>query len=564
MQYGNSKFPTSEFIKDIADRTVQMLPIHASMVDGQNDLTPHAKARLKLILAVWGDKTVASSMVKGSEFVGGVNKAFLAELGLASIQGMAKVEAVPVEVFVNQDKPPAPDVHEPPVVITPKQRNYDRQKRDIAAWYAGDSELAYSADYRKWILEFVRDAIDWQSEGIPAHLAAERLREQANVYIVGQSQSAQTDRAIIKFEKTSETHLILHALSDYEYYGGWMFTEAPYYQLKLANWLEKNKVDIKMKVCNSVEANQQWPIVKWCLAVEYLVSQIMGRKLDTKNDETLARSLFSENEVEAQTTHYSSKWTDVVQYVKTNNAKFKNVKSLLTESSKTFMGSISGYRVSHVQFYRALEIAEAMQELRDCSWDLLDSLPTDTKNSIVLSPADVLKELYPRVNAIVTAEANEAKSIKEKIKVQLGGEITEESLVSTLSTVSDLFIVFNANRIQYKNEFKTKFDVAPLDHAKKILGACKLIDQAIATENRVDKLQLLAANPVETLNVFLSDLLEIERLSLKEKDSAENEMKRITGGTDLTGMVEQSVKYLSGLIDKIEKLEVISDVNEQN
>lgn len=560
MQYGVWKFPTREFIADAADASVQMKDVQASQVDRQDNISDVEKARLKLLLAVWGDKTALSEKIDSEVCIGGIPQKFFAEVGLGVFEGFGK--AVDSETPNTLETPTETQPVTPaPKVESQKQRQYNARKRDITAWYSGDGELAYSADYRKWILKFVRESINWQAEGIPAHIAASRFQEQSAVYIHGQSQTAQTEKAIVVLEKNIETYDLLNVFCEYDYYGGWQFDTAVYYQIKLVNWIEKNKAAFKAKVCGCKDVMAQWPVIKWCFAVEYLLSNIIGRSIDKSSVESLARTLFENYDLAVSTGRVNTKWNDVLTYIKTNSVKFNGCKTLLIETTKTYMGTISDYKATPVQFYRTLEIISAVEDLQQNGWDLSDSLPADTKASLVLSPADLLKELYPRINSIVKAEIELAKDIIEKLKVHLGGELTIDAIVDALCAVSDMYTVFNANSIPYNSTTKAKFDVAPIDRAKQVMNAYSLINEAYSVTSSIRQLELFSTNPLEVLSSLLADFSEIERIAVKEKETADNELKRITGGVDLSGVISDSIEYLGKLADKIEALEVSTNVN---
>lgn len=556
-QYGKFNFPTSEFIADIASSSVQMNPVHASFVDSQSNISDAEKKRLKLILAIWGNKTAEITELNNEMLIGGVPKKYLDEIGLTVVKGLSSGTSQ------NPEPPPPPQPERPAQPVIPqKQRQYDAKKHDITAWYSEKNELAFSADYRKWFLEFLRDAINWQAEGIPAYIAASRLQEQSTVYIEGQSQSSLADKALIVLERNNETRDILHALCDYDYYGGWLFKEAAYYQLKLVNWLEKNKTFIKAKVCNSEDSRMQWPVLEWCIAVEYIVSNILGRTLDISNNETLARDLFAWHDLVAVNNHTSSKWSDVIQYIRTNSAKFTGTKTLMVETAKTYMGTITAsYSFPKVSFFRALEVSKAIESLQAKKWDISSTLPADTKASIVMSPADLLKELYPRVKTIVTSELDQAKDIIVKLKNHLGEAVNEEAIIDTLNAVSEMYAVFNANKIQYSSTLKAKFDTPPKEKAKKIMTAYGLVEKAASSSLLIEKLELLSVSPVAELSALLNDLVEIERIVLAEKNTADAEINRLIGGVDLSGMTSDSIEYLLSLADKVEGLEVVSNAD---
>lgn len=553
-QYGNFGFPTSEFIADVASSSIQMSPVHASFIDSQNDIADAEKKRLKLILAIWGNKTAETTEIGNEILIGGIPKKYLDEIGLTLTRGLSSGISEPASL-------PHP-IQSIQTVIPQKQRQYDAKNRDITSWYAEKSELAFSADYRKWFLEFLRDAINWQAEGIPAYIAASRLQEQSAVYIEGQSQSSLFDKALIILKRNNETRDILHALCDYDYYGGWLFKDAAYYQLKLVNWLEKNKLTIKAKICNCEDSRKQWPILQWCIAVEYIVSNILGRSIDVSSNETLARDLFTKHDLAAVNNHASSKWSDLVQFIRTNSARFTGTQTLMVETAKTYMGTISAsYSSPRVSFFRALEISKAIETLQASKWDISFTLPADTKASIILSPADLLKELYPRIKTIVSSELEQAKDIIGKLKNQIGETISENSIIDALNAVSEMYAMFNANRIQYISSLKAKFDTSPKEKAEKIMNSYGLVEKASSSPLLIEKLELLSASPVEVLSTLLNDLVEIERIVLAEKNSADAELKHLTGDTDFTA-TSNSIKYLSSLADKVQGLEVVSNANQ--
>jgi len=557
-QYRNFSFPSNQFIADIANSSVQMKPVHASFVDSQPNIDDTEKKRLKLILAIWGNQTAETTSHDNEMLIGGVSKKFLDEIGLTSIIGL------PHAAPQSPDKVPTSPQPDRPVqpVIPQKQRQYNLKKQDIINWYSGKNELAFSADYRKWFLEFLRDAINWQAEGIPAYIAASRLQEHSTVYIEGQSQSSLADRALIVFKRNNETSDILNALCDYDYYGGWLFKDAAYYQLKLVNWLEKNKPSIKAKVCDSKDSKVQWPVLEWCIAVEYIVSNILGRPLDISTNETLARDLFASHNFLAVNNYTSAKWADVIQYIRTNSAKFTGTKTLMVETAKTFMGTITAsYSFPKVSFFRALEVSKAIKNLQANKWDISLTLPPDTTASIVLSPADLLKELYPRVKAIVASELDQAKVIIEKLKTHLGDILNEDALIDTLNYVSEMYAVFNANKIQYNSNLKAKFDAPPKETAKTIMNAYSLVEKATSSSLLIEKLELLSVSPVKELSLLLHDLDEIERIVLAEKNSSDAEINRLTKGVDLSGIISDSIQCLSSLANKVEYLEVESIAN---
>lgn len=554
---GESKFPNRTFIADVAHESVQMRDVQASQIDRLETLSDKDKFRLKLLLAVWGDKTGQVSESSGETLIGGIPQGFLAEVGLGAFKGFgttAQPAATKPEKPIQAVNPSGAPIE------TPKQRQYNSRRRDIASWYDSGTELAFSADYRKWVLDYVREAINWQAEEIPAYIAAKRL-DQSLVYIEGQSQSIQKDRAIISLSRGIETRDLLQALCEYEYQSGWYFESAAYYQQKLANWLEKTKAYIKAKVLSCDDAYKPWPVLKWCLVVEYLVSNILGRRIDQQAPEKTVISLFAGSDVSDFSARLNTKWNDVIRYIQVNKFKFDASKELLREASKTFMGTIARYNPSSVPFYRTSEIISAVTELKAAEWDVRDTLPDDVSGSLVLNPAELLKELYPRIKIIVDEEIAQAQTVIRKLEAYLGDRINQDVIIEVLNAVSELFIVFNANKIPYNTELKTRFDVSPIERATRIAKAHALIQKTILADSDIAKLKLLAANPLDTLSQLLDDFSEIEKISVREKDKAQDDIEKITGEADITSMNSDCIDYISALLDKVEKLEVEPNVD---
>ena len=238
---------------------------HSSAIDRIASLSKSEKTRLQSVLALWGDGTAYTQQNGSETLIGSVDSLFLQDIGLSNFKGFdGNGAAVPTEP--GPEPEPNPTTEPIPVPVDKARQEYDRFKKDITAWYNGNALLQYHADYRKMLQAFICGnsgqcgAINWQDLGIPAFVAAERLNDSSFFYIEGQDNDSDSDKALVRMDRSSESRDALQALIELRYARGWNFEGTVYYQQRLITWLERNKASIIERVVSAPKVEEQLPI----------------------------------------------------------------------------------------------------------------------------------------------------------------------------------------------------------------------------------------------------------------------------------------------------------------
>lgn len=538
---------------------------HSSSIDKIDTLSSVDKARLKTILNLWGDGS-AQRIQKGSSlYIGGVNLDFLTDIGLGAFPGIGDIHAekgdkqsVATNVDTpptNTDTPPAPP--RPPIdpAEQKRHREYRRHKDDIEAWFANGAKLQYHPDFRKWLLDFIRESINWQADGVPAYIAHERLSDLSVVFIDGQADGESSDKTILSIEKSSESKDVLNALCDNNYSDGWVFDGSAFYQQKLITWLERSKPIIVARVCG-VDTNQEpVPICEWCLAIQYIKAQIMGYQVNTSSPLSLLKSLLSTHTGEKPFIRETKEWQDIISFVNSEEAAFSASFDLLNKSSNTTMGAIQGSRTIATPMFRASELLDAVQSLYLCGWDIRASLPDVSRNANMLfNPAALLRKLYYRIDKVVEAERDSIDDLQRKLAAQVGA-LSEDNLISLVNAVQSLYKTFNSSGIFYSPELASRFARAPIEKAKEVMKTKLMLDKAIGVAH-VEALGVFSSNGSKALADFLNDILEIERLAQQERVKAERELRNFSGDVGTDEIAEAARQDMATLYDRIEAMEV--------
>ncbi len=557
-EYGdNWTFPSRTTLED----NIQMKnAAHSSNIDRQDTLSTNDKVRLKCALEIWGDGSGHRVQKHDGIYIGDTNKEFFEDIGLGAFTGIGEIR--------NEDETESSDESaksnvqhtENHVIADPaasrRQRDLKARREDIQKWLENGSELQFSPDYRKWLLGFIKDAINWQAEGISPYIAASKLPDQSIIFIEGQSGGALKDKALLILDKSIETKDVLLALCEYEYAEGWLFPTAAYFQQKVLNWLEKNRTKIVSRVLGIEPGKMHLPIIEWCLAVQYLKAQILGIKIDMSSPLTIIKSLFMYHNDAGIQTRETQEWSDVIEFIRNEEGYLSSCYNLLKYSSNTHMGAIS-QRPSSTPFYRTEELMFALQKLTKRGWNIEDELPEASMGNTLLStPASMLRKLYQRVGVIVSSEEQHIAMVCEKIKGYIG-ELTVDNLVTVINSVKNLYITFNANSIPYSNTLKSRFDIAPLEKAKNIMNVIEQCTYAKSLPTSVEKLALYSSNIGKELSDFLKDLTDVELLAHQEQEKAERELRNLSGDLDVDSLVAAGIARLEVLYDNLEEMEVI-------
>lgn len=533
---------------------------HSSAIDREDALSPADRERLKSVLAVWGDGSAAAVTENGQEFVGGVNRAFLAEIGLgayAGIGGGRNGEAPAASAPVGRQAGAAPAKVKPQDGAT---KNYLNWKQDIDDWFSRGQELRFHIDYRTAIRDFLRGsgstagAVNWQDTGVPAYIAAERLENIGCIFIEGQLERVPKEKALLTLERTAEDRDAILALVEHRYARGWDFENAPYYQQRLITWLERKKPEL-IRNLSGLGSGEPPQIVQWCLALQYFQALLLRAEVDTSSAEAMIKDLLLPVTPKAQMKYATREWEDVAGFVSRSRSEFDAARSTLQKSSLTVMGAVQGSKNDAIKkVYRTGELFQALEALENSRWDIESRLPANAPANLLYNAAGLLKKLYFRIRKVLEAEEALYRETREKLMAAVG-PLEKDNLVDVLSCVQDLFAEFAAGKIHVSEPLRIRYEQPPIETAASVLASCGRLSSADGAPF-IDRLKAYSSEDLVGLRRFLADMQEIERIALDEERKAAGELRNMTAGTNLDDVSQQALKALAELAAMLEGEEV--------
>lgn len=551
---------------------------HSSSIDRLENVSSDDKNRLKAVFAIWGDGSAAGVKdADGTLRFGGLNQAFLADVGLNAFTGIGEIVDKATGQAVSPDAIPKPvagegsttDQHpttpEPPKAKPPidgATKNYLKFKSDITAWFTKGETLKYDADYRGWLRTLVRGdskqcgAVNWQDIGIPAYIAEERLSDLGCYYIDDQSAPANVDKAIVYMDRSSESRDALMALNELNYAKGWDFEGAAYYQQRLITWLARRKSQIIEKVTATKQGEDSLPVLEWCLAIQYLKACILGQKVDTSSPYAVIQSLFKDFKKDDSIKRDTREWNDMIQFVLNRKADFDSALIFLKQASATTMGAVHfAIDPNTKSCFRTDELVVAIEKLIAADWDIEAELPSSIpQKHLLYNPATLLKALYPSVRKAMAADTQEAAKVVGKLEEYIG-ELTQKNLIDSLAAIQDLFSVYSANGIMGSTELRVKYEKPPIETAKAVMDHVKLINDA-ASASAVKQLTAYSSNSLNALYDFLRDIQTIAQKADQEGAKARKDMATTGGFAGTEALSEAALASLEALYTQLENMEV--------
>lgn len=557
---------------------------HSSAIDRLEGMSSDDKNRLKAVFAIWGNGSASGVKDTDSTLLfGGLNQAFLADIGLQTFTGIGEIVdkttgqavtlgAIPEPAAGGRNTPgqqsvtpSEPSKGKPPV--DPTAKNYQKFKNDITAWFTKGETLKYDADYRGWLRTLVRGdsrqcgAIDWQDIGIPAYIAAERLSDLGCYYIDDQSAPINVDRAIVYMNRSSESRDVLMALNELNYAKDWDFEGTVYYQQRLITWLERRKAEIIKKVTAVEQGEDSLPVLEWCLAIQYLKACILGQKVDTSSPYNVIKCLFQDFKKDDSIKRDTCEWNEMIQFVLNHQADFDSALTFLKQASATTMGAVHLAADPNTKScYRTDELVLAVERLMAVDWDIEAQLPGNIpQKHLLYNPAALLKSLYPSVKKAMVADTQEAATVIRKLEDYVG-ELTQENLINTLAAIQDLFSVFSANGIMGSTELRVKYEKPPIETAKTVLKHFKLLHDATAV-SAVRQLTAYSGNSLHVLYDFLRDIQMIAQKADQEGAKARKDIAATGGFDGMEALSEAALASIKALYTQLESMEVYENAD---
>lgn len=523
---------------------------HASTIDRLPGFSSEDQNRIKAVLAIWGDGTSnATRNESGNLFIGSIPKPLFDDIGLGAFEG----------IDVKGTYPPPPPVPQPPPPPKGKPTDLELRIIDINAWFSNGDQLQYHSDYRTYIREFLvginksSGAIPWQDLGIPAYVVDSRFSDLNKIYIEGQqkvqNKNISKEDYLVFLERNAESKDLLLALCNRNYAKGWNFGNSAYYQTRTIVWLEKNKQDIIEQVYSGAQG-ENLPIFRWCLALQYLKAAAYGQPIDNSSPLTIVKSLMEPIKKDNSIKRVNDVWRSLEQFIEGQNAVYDSAVSLLRQASATTMGAVVFSKdVKDKKFYRTAELLQEAQYLEDHHWNIMRELPSVTKDNLLYNPAKLLAKLYPRIEKVLEQEKVQSKQVLQSIKTYVG-DITVENLLDLYNATETMFSDYKQYGIPYKSELESRFSGGFEEKANRILKWSTKYDKPLS-ESLIPDFYEFSDNSLAKLNDFLSDLEEIERMSVKEESKAKQDLLKLGVSAEFGELNEAAFSALRELYDMI-------------
>lgn len=543
MEYGdNWRFP--EIPTYISNVTLQ--PPYADSVENTS-FSESDKQRLKVLFSIWGDETTEIK----DHTIGGVRFEFLTEIGLGGFKGVEAGKASPVAT-----KDPIPESVPATVKPTVSQKDIalNRKKEDIESWFEEKKTLEYSSDYNKWVGNFVVQSIAWQDEGLPGDFVTQRLRNGSFVDIEDSKLDTNHNKAVVVLKRTSEARTILMGLSLFDYYKNWEFENAPYYQMVMINWVEKNKQTFIDNLFGDSVGEKEHPVITWCIAAEYIQGLINGVSFKGMSEEQLLHQIMLEQSSKSNTTRTNKDWNDVLTYLSNQAAMRTTVRNALVSGSNTIMGIVGENASGKVQFYRTYELSNSLNHLEANGWDISGELPGFNSKSYD-GIRSYLQGLYTKVGAVVASEKKLAKETIKRFEELLGTEPSIDEYISVVKAISEFYSTCNMAHEVYSSALKERFEtISPKEQAKVAIGLYRLLKENLKSKDNMKLLQVFSEAPREKLDDIISCLSQVEAFALKLKD---NHSKMLGDVEQIDPLIlEGALEKMESLSNTIEEMEV--------
>lgn len=530
---------------------------HDSAIDGMTHLSEADRRRVKILLQFWGNGTATV----GTDAIGTIHSSYFADIALSKFTGFGG--AAPADdndqgAASSSDKDAEEIVDE-----ADKKRKKNLQDRisDINEWITSGTTLNYSADYRKWMREFLQESINWQSDGIPAYIASKRLNDPSAVYIECQKETTTKEKAIVVLERTKESKDLLTAIV-YRYYAkSWGFKSGLYFQLRTISWLEKNRSQIVSAVTQGINYGPQNVVLEWCVAVEYLQAAFLGISIPHGDNLAIAQKLLinkSSNANKSPRTSGNQDWEGAIRYLNSQEATYADCHEIFQESLRTFMGTDVSDKQRAVGFFRSRELLDVISAYEQQGWHLA-TVDAGKQDTGVYKVVSYMNNLLGKIQAATTQEDNIGRSVIARLTNHLG-EITEDNIAQLLTSISLMFNAF-ANNNRFVGDLLSVFNADVQVTAKKVVEDYKALLATIDEKDPVTKLALYANDPIASLLTFVENLDKVEKLATTTTASVQKEMAPLAGGKDITKIRQRGVDTLKHAMAEIKKLEVTDNAD---
>lgn len=539
-------------------RSTSMEGVYANSVE-KSTLSEKDQQRLKILLATWGDRT--SQAMDGN--VGGVPYLFIQQIGLGAFRGIGVQEPggqmAPVQrassANVESGAKSWAGGAAPPAVKSKEEVIFEKRIEDIESWYEDKKQLAYSADFNRWVRDFVVQGIPWQDEEIPGAFVDRRYKTADFVSIEGAVTSNREDKSIVSMKRDPETRDILTALAHFNYYGHWDFKYAAYYQMKMVSWLKKNTDIFKERIVGRYWGSGEQPIITWCLAVEYIQRLIMGEDIGELDRNQLLHMLIKGEPKERGIERRNAVWNNTITFLENSRASVEeHIRTILKSGSNSMMSVIGDSSSRDGECYRTNELYASLEHLREVNWDIRGELPDKSDSHFYMPIVNHLWSLYDKLARLVEEEKKLAQELMVSLERTLGEKPNRQALSRLIQDSQTFFNTCGTANVPYKTELKMKFEEEPIVYADKVMKLYNAVAQGVNQNNMMELLKVYSGNPCGELGAIVDDMAALEKFAQTQEERHKNLQGNVEPIDPL--LVESALEKLGEISEIIEKLEV--------
>lgn len=278
--------------------------------------------RYTTLFRVWGNRSITSVTKNGKRYIGGLDEEVFKSFKLPLIAGIPGVNEEAEDYQPDEDKissekknrnalaskfgedemqknpppqlKPTTQPKSVPSQEDPRVRKYRALEIEIEKWSLGEPFVSYGTILDD-LLNFIRDAIDWENEGIPASFVNSYLTRRY-VEIEGQTSKTQGADPLV-FRRGEKFRLALLALAAWRELGNksWEFADSHHYMLPLLSWFESEKEKIIAHVGNLKRVEDRTQLSDWLVAAEFWSTVLAGGFQGTEIDmETIYLALMKD------------------------------------------------------------------------------------------------------------------------------------------------------------------------------------------------------------------------------------------------------------------------------
>lgn len=265
------------------------------------------RERVKSFLRIWGNGTIDTFEKDGITYISGIAEEIYNEFDIPMIRGnnieAPKVKVVEKEVVVVNQNPisvietKSSNIHvEKEITRNEVESKEDREYRDyiddIKRWKEDNQELKKHANIREFIVDFIKDSINWEMESVSEYLVDEALTI-TNFIIEGQLRKAAVSSNSYQIKKTDENYYFILALVEYNLIGKkkWNYKNATDGILTVSKWLSQHKNEIINYVRGNTEVTND--IYTYALLNNYYILELTKKDAIYKDKNLLYSNIIT-------------------------------------------------------------------------------------------------------------------------------------------------------------------------------------------------------------------------------------------------------------------------------